>query len=155
MKNKTYVFSLLVSCIMGRAEAFQIPSNHNEVNFSFNKMPQILPGTRLLIPEGDLSTKMLDGAHKFIERKINESIGSRVKFWNHDLTSKEAYEISVEPNRKRFMKIIGVEDKTEALVNYNVGIADKHPQVFLQKFSVNNDPELVAETAKYRVYQIR
>jgi hypothetical protein len=105
--------------------------------------------------EGDLSAKMLDGAHKFIEGKINSSIANRLKLWNRDFTSQQAYELSVEPNRKRFMKYIGLEDKTLPLVNYNVGIADKRPEVFMQKFSRNNDPELVAETAKYRVYQVR
>ena len=146
MKNKTSFFSLFLFCLVGRVEAFQIPINYNDVNFSFNKMPEVMPGTRLLTWEGDLSAKMLDGAHKFIEGRIKESIGNRSKLWNRDLTSTEAYELSVEPNRKRFMKYIGVEDKTEPLVNYNAGIADKHPQVVMQKFSVNNDPELIAET---------
>jgi dienelactone hydrolase len=155
MKNKISLFSLLVFCFAGSVNAYQIPTNYNDANFSFDKMQQVMPGTGLLTWEGDLSTKMLDGAHKFIETKINESIGNRLKLWNRDLSSQAAYELSVEPNRKRFMKIIGVEDKSEALINYDVGIADKHPQALMQKFSDNNDPELIAETSTYRVYQVR
>ena len=36
-------------------------------------MPEVLPGTKRLPGNGDLSAKMLDGAHKFIEEKIKES----------------------------------------------------------------------------------
>lgn len=155
MKNKTSLFSLLVLCVVWRVDAFQIPTNQNNANFTFNNMPQVLPGTTQLTMEGDLSVKMLDGAHNFIEEKIKESASNRLKFWHRDLTSIEAYEKSVEPNRKRFMKIIGVEDKAEPLINYNVGLPDQYPPVGMQKFSVNNDPEIIAETSKYRVYQVK
>ena len=80
---------------------------------------------------------------------------TRLKLWNRDFNSREAYEISVEPNRKRFIKYIGVEDKTEPFKNYNTGLPDKNPAVFMQKFSIDDDPELIAETSKYRVYQVR
>lgn len=155
MKSKTSIIGFVMFCIIARAEAFQIPSNHDSLNFTFNKMPEVLPGTKLLTQGGDLSAKMLDGAHKFIERKINESVGTRLKLWNRDFSSREAYEISVAPNRKRFMECIGVEDKTEPFKNYNTGLEDKNPPVFMQKFSIDNDPDLIAETSKYRVYQVR
>ncbi len=58
-------------------------------------MPEVLPGTKPLLVEGDLSSKMLEGAHTFIDGKINESIGNRLKLWNRDLTSQHAYELSV------------------------------------------------------------
>ncbi len=154
MINKILLFSLSVFFLVGRVSAYQVPTN-NGLDFSFDKMQQVLPGTSLLTWEGDLSYKMLDGAHKFIEEKIKESVDHRRKLWNRDLTSKEAYGLSVEPNRKSFMKYIGVADKTEPLVNYNVGLPDEHPKVFMQKFSLNNDPEVIAETEKYRVYQVR
>lgn len=114
-----------------------------------------MPGTKLLTWKGDLSVKMLDSAHKFIEEKINESVSDRLKLWNRDLTSPSAYELSVEPNRKRFMQYIGVEDKNIPIHSYNMGLEDKHPEVSMQKIAVNNDPELIAETAKYSIYQVR
>ena len=104
---------------------------------------------------GIYQQKCLDGAHKFIEEKINESIVNRSKFWNRDFSSRKEYELSVEPNRKRFMKCIGVEDKDEPLINYNTGLEDKNPAVSMQRIAINNDPELIAETSKYRVYQVR
>ena len=51
-----------------------------------------LQGTELLTWQGDLSERMMDGAHRFVERKIDESIGNRQRYWNRDFTSRQAYE---------------------------------------------------------------
>ena len=154
MKNRISLICAITLSLIGKAQVTQ-PVNNKDSTFSYDKMPQVLPGTKQLMMEGDLSIKMLEGAHKFIEKKIDESIAKRLKLWNRDLTSKEAYEKSVEPNRRRFMKYIGVEDKTQPMVNYNVGIPDKYPSVVMEKISTNNDPELVSETDKYKIYQVR
>ena len=154
MKNRISLICAITLSLIGKAQVTQ-PVNNKDSTFSYDKMPQVLPGTKQLMMEGDLSIKMLEGAHKFIEKKIDESIAKRLKLWNRDLTSKEAYEKSVEPNRRMFMKSIGVEDKTQSMVNYNVGIPDKYPSVVMEKISTNNDPELVSETDKYKIYQVR
>ena len=123
--------------------------------FPYSKMPDVFPGSKLLTWEGDLSVKMLDGAHLFIEKKIDNSIASRAKYWKRDMSSGDVYEKSVEPNRKRFMKYIGVVDKNEPLVSYNVGFPEKYPAPSMQKFADGNDQLLIAETSKYRVFQVR
>src|SRR5688572_15579529 len=110
MKNKISIICTGIFYLVGIVHA-QVPENRREVTYSFNKMPEVLPGTKLLSQGGDQSAKMLDGAHKFIEEKISQSIVNRLKLWSRDFSSKEAYEKSVEPNRKRLMKCIGVEDK--------------------------------------------
>jgi len=145
---------VMMFCFMVNVEA-QIANNRDDVNFPYKNMPEILPGSKKLTWEGDLSVKMLEGAHQFIDEKIDQSISTRSKLWNRDVSSPEAYEKSIEPNRKRFMQYIGVEDKSKPLSNYSVGFADKQPDVFMEKISFNNDPELVAETATYKVYQVR
>jgi hypothetical protein len=155
MKNKTVLLCIVICCLTAKVEAFQIGVKTGQLHFTFEKMPDVLPGTKPLLTGGDLSAKMLEGAHKFIQEQIDKSLANRLKFWTRDLTSPLAYNTSVEPNRKRFMKIIGVEDTTVAVLNYNVGIPDKRPAVYMQKISTNNDRELVAETAKYRVFQVR
>ena len=147
-----YILYFVLLAVWGH---FNLLLHNADVNFPYKNMPEVLAGTKPLTWDGDLSDKMLDGAHKFIEEKINESIVNRLKLWNRDFSSREAYEPSVEPNRKRFMKCIGVEDKTEPFINYNTGLEDKNPPVFMQRFSINNDPELIAETSKYRIYQVR
>ena len=123
--------------------------------FPLTNRPVMLPGTRLLDTGGDVSAKMMAGAHRFIERKIGQSLTDRSKRWHRNLLSKNAYEQSVEPHRKRLMKIIGVEDKMQPYANYNVGIKDAHPPVSMQKLSEVNDSDLVAETPAYRIYQVR
>jgi dienelactone hydrolase len=148
-------FVFFVTFFSQTVTAYQSPTNRDTPNYTFTKMPEVLPGTKPLSLRGDLSGKMLDGAHKFIERKIDESISNRLKLWKRDFTSKEAYEHSVEPNRIRFMKYIGVEDKTVPVNNYKAGFEDKQPPVYLQKFSDNNDPQLIFENDKYCVYQVR
>src|SRR5688572_11583662 len=153
MKIRILLIGFVILCLIGRVEAFQ--DSVRQISFPFKNMPDVLPGTKPLTLSGDLSIKMLDGAHKFIEEKIKESVDNRLKLWNRDFNSREVYEISVEPNRKRFIKNIGVEDKTEPIKNYNTGLPDKNPAVSMQKISIDNDPELIAETSKYRVYQVR
>jgi dienelactone hydrolase len=130
-------------------------AQQNSTEYPYEKMPDVYPGSKPLTLTGDLSVKMLDGAHKFIERKIDESVSSRARYWKRDLTSPEAYQKSVEPNRKRFMKYIGVVDKSVPLVSYNVGFPEKYPDPSMQKFSEEGDDILVAETSAYKVYQVR
>src|ERR1700722_1121784 len=72
--------------------------------------PPVLPSTQPLTWDGDLSARMMDGAHRFVERKIAESGAGRAKYWTRDFSSHGAYEKSVQLNRERFPKIIGVVD---------------------------------------------
>lgn len=155
MKNKNAFVCFALIVYSHASLAYQQAVNKDTLEFPYLQMPQVFPGTKPLTWEGDLSAKMLDGAHKFIDAKINASIASRAALWNRDLSSREAYERSVEPNRRRFMKYIGVVDKNEPETSYNPGLPAKPTPVSLQKIANNNDPELVAETAAYRVYQVR
>jgi dienelactone hydrolase len=102
-----------------------------------------LPGTQALSWEGDLSERMMDGAHRFVERKIDDSIESRQKYWKRDFSSRQAYEASVEPNRQRFMKSIGVVDRRLIPAMERFGAED------------TETAGLVAETDTYRIYQVR
>lgn len=121
----------------------------------YNNMPDVLPGTKTLTLQGDIPEYVMDGAHRFIEMKIKESLDIRHKFWNRDFSSDIRYRNSIEPNRKRLMQYLGIEDKSLKLVNYNIGLPDEYPVTSLQKFSTNNDSKLVAETSKYFVLQVR
>jgi dienelactone hydrolase len=100
-----------------------------------------LPDTQPLSWEGDLSARMLDGAHRFIDRKIEESVQLRPRHWRRDLSAPEAYEKSVEPNRRRFARQIGVVD-------------ERLPPA-MERFGDDDRPALVASTPSYRVHQVR
>ena len=100
-----------------------------------------LPGTQPLTWEGNLSDRMMDGAHRFVEQKIADSVQSRDRSWTRDFESRQAYERSVEPNRQRFMK--------------SIGVVDLRVPVAIERFGTDDNPALVAETPAYRVYQVR
>lgn len=100
-----------------------------------------LPGTAPLTWDGDLSVRMMDGAHRFIERKIAESITRRQRHWHRDFSSRAAYEKSIEANRARFHKIIG--------------LVDPRLPAHIERFGINDDAPLIAETARYRIFQVR
>ena len=102
---------------------------------------QVLDGTGPLTWTDNLSVKMMDGAHKYIERKIAESVETRQRHWSRETSSREAYEKSVEPNRRRFME--------------KIGAVDPRLPVVMERFDDDLGPELVSETASYGVYQVR
>lgn len=102
---------------------------------------QNLPGTEPLTWEGDLSERMMDGAHRFVERKIAESVSTRGRRWHRDLSSRAAYEQSVEANRTRLRTIIGVVDTRQPAA--------------MERVAANSDAALVAQTAAFRVHQVR
>src|SRR5262249_62401419 len=103
--------------------------------------PDRLPDTKELTETGDLSAKMMEGAHRFLERKLKESVKARERYWQRDGTSAEAYTKSVELNRGHLRTILGVVD------------ARVPPQ--LEHFGDDDNPALVAEANEYRVFQVR
>lgn len=103
---------------------------------------QPMPGTgQIDWSEADLSSRMMDGAHRFVERKIAEAARDRAKYWKYDTSSREAYEKSLEANRERLKQIIGAVD---------VRVAPR-----MERFGDDAAPALVAQTSKYRVFQVR
>jgi len=91
--------------------------------------------------ESDLSARLMDGAHRFIERQIAESVSQRSRFWARDFSSPAAYASSVEPNRARFQT--------------NIGAVDPRLPARMERFGDDAHPALVAETSRYLVYQVR
>jgi dienelactone hydrolase len=103
----------------------------------FAQAPNPLPGTASLDwPEEDLSTRMMDGAHQFVERKIAEAASARKDFWTVNAASN-----SFRENREHLRTILGA-------VNPRVGWR-------MERFGDDANPALVAETPLYRVYQVR
>ena len=63
--------------------------------------PETLPQTTTLDwPEEDLSSRMMDGAHQFVERQIAEASSRRTRYWNYDRSSAPAWEASIQENRE-------------------------------------------------------
>jgi dienelactone hydrolase len=100
-----------------------------------------LPDTRPLTWQGELADRMMDGLHRYIERKVAEAARQRSRYWLRDPSSPAAYEKSVEPNRRRLQKLIG--------------LVDPRLPVRLEHFGDDDNPALVAQAGRYRVYQVR
>jgi len=111
--------------------------------FSAVKSPaaEPLPNTKPLTIEGNLSAKQVEGMHKYLDRAIAASVKERAKFWKPDYSSPEKYLKSIEPNRERLRKYLGVVDKRLPPNLEYVGGPDQ--------------PSLVAEADKYKVFAVR
>ncbi len=101
-----------------------------------------LPDTKPLEwPEEDLSTRLMDGAHRFVEGQIRAARDQRSRFWKYDASSWQAYEASVAENRQQLRQIIGA--------------VDPRLPVRMGQFGDEDNPACVAETSLYRVFQVR
>lgn len=100
-----------------------------------------LPGTKPLTDEGDLAARMVDGIDKYLMKATADSVKQRQQYWKPDFSSPENYAKSVQPNRDRLKKIIGVvEERLPPRMDY---------------VATTDTPALVAETDRYKVYAIR
>ena len=61
-----------------------------------------LPNTQPLTLDGDIASRLVDGVDKFLLREIDKSVERRARYWRRDFSSPEAYNKSIESNRKRY-----------------------------------------------------
>lgn len=69
-----------------------------------------LPHTKPLTWKGPIWERMVDGVDQFLLEQIDRSVVQRAKFWHRDFASNSRYEASLEQNRRRLKKILGVVD---------------------------------------------
>jgi dienelactone hydrolase len=69
-----------------------------------------LAGTDPFTMVGDVAAQMVEGIHHFLIEKTAASVEARQALWHCDYSSREAYELSIAPNRARFGKVIGLRD---------------------------------------------
>src|SRR5215471_20898678 len=100
-----------------------------------------LPGTKPLTMEGDLAAQMVAGIDKYLMRELAASVEKRKQFWKPNFSSPENYAKSVQPNRERLKKIIGVVDQR---------LPPK-----MEYVATTDTPALVAETDQYKVFTVR
>lgn len=103
---------------------------------------ETLSGTAPLTPAGDLSAQMRAGMRRFLERETERSLLERTAYWQRDCRSAQAYEQSVEPNRERFRRCIGVVD-------------ERVPVTALEYLATTDAPSLVARTRRYAMHAVR
>jgi dienelactone hydrolase len=101
-----------------------------------------LPGTKPLTMEGDIASQLVEGVDKFLLRKIDESVAKRERHWKRDFSSAEAYNKSIEPNRKRLAKILGV-------------VEPRVPFGAPELIATTKQGALVGKGENYEIYAIR
>jgi dienelactone hydrolase len=101
-----------------------------------------LPDTKPLTLEGDPAAKMVEGIHKYLDRELEASVTKRRQLWKPDFSSAKAYERSVEPNRERLRRILGIMDK-------------RLPVTALEYVSTTDRKALVAEGKTYSIHAVR
>ena len=69
-----------------------------------------LPGTAPLTGSIDLAERMIDDINNFLVKETATAARDRARLWKHDFSSAQAYEKSIEPNRKNLARIIGAVD---------------------------------------------
>ena len=67
-----------------------------------------LAGTQPLTWTGDISTKMVTDLHKFADQETAASVARRARHWKRELSSVEANRTSLQANRERLAKSLGV-----------------------------------------------
>ena len=103
---------------------------------------QPLPGTKLLETKDDLAKVMVDGIHRYLDKQTVITAKNRGQFWKPDFTSVAAFDQSVQPNRERFRKMIGVIDQRVF-------------PVVMTKIATVEQGSTVAETKLYKVFAVR
>lgn len=102
---------------------------------------QALPGTDRWGDRGDAPTAMVDGIARFLDRELAASVERRQTKWKMDTSSPEAYAKSVEPNRERFQKMLGL-------------VEPRGKPVGLRVVSDVDHPGKIAETDRFTVYAV-
>lgn len=103
-----------------------------------------LPGTSPLEApaDADFSAQMVAGIHRFLDREIQQIPAARQRLWQRDPASPEAYQTSIEPNRKRLGEILGIA-------------SDPLPVSALEYISTTDTDSLVLETNTCTVHRVR
>ena len=71
---------------------------------------QPLANTQPLVQAGDLAVQMVEGIDRFLLQETEAEAERRAARWQRDLTSVDSYLASVETQRERLAKILGVVD---------------------------------------------
>jgi len=107
-----------------------------------NEAVKELGGTDPLTMEGDIASRLVDGADVFLLRKLEQSISRRADHWSRDVSSSEAYVRSVKPNRDRLAHILGVRD-------------ERVPFTSLELVGTTDQSSLVGRGQGYEVHVVR
>jgi|HigsolmetaAR201D_1030396.scaffolds.fasta_scaffold07938_1 hypothetical protein len=103
---------------------------------------QFVPGAKTLEGNPDWPAEMVAGISRYLDRELERVVSARDRYWRRDFSSAVAYEKSVQPNRARLAKIIGLVDA-------------RVPDVEVIYDAAFGRSSLVSKTALYEVHAVR
>jgi dienelactone hydrolase len=105
------------------------------------------PGTLLLTNRGDLSAQMVAGIDAWLMRETSRVPTNRGRLWQRDVSSREAYEKSIAPNREHLRRLIGVVDERAPARGFEAfnGSASNAAQIIVTKVRWAVFPDVWAE----------
>ena len=102
----------------------------------------MLPGSRLMTMQGDRSEQMVAGIGRYLDQATADSIATRDANWHPDYAGRAVYDQSLEANRRRLAKMIGLIDA-------------RAPAPDMEYVSSVSSPAKVAETDRFVAYAVR
>lgn len=87
------------------------PGNPRPSMTDWSDLMTHLPEAKPLTWKGDLAARMVAGINKYLRRLTEAQAANREDYWKRDTGSWARYEKSVEPNRQRLAKYLGVTDE--------------------------------------------
>ena len=102
----------------------------------------VLEGTKPLTWTGDIASRLIEGADRFLLRQLELSRERRSEYWRRDFSSASAYAHSLEPNRRRLAHILGLRDI-------------RIPFRALELVQTTEDTAQLAESANVEIFQVR
>jgi len=109
---------------------------------NFENHDTSLKGSKILQENRDLSSMMVKGIDRYLERELSASVNGREVFRKADFSNHEAYNRSILPNRKRLAEIIGIVDSLDAVVK-------------MEYISSVSSPAKIAENEYFIAYSVR
>ncbi len=103
--------------------------------------PTCLPGTAPLEWTDDLAVRIVDEAHRFLDRRTAAAAQTRLELWSDGVTNARQPGQVMDDRRRLLARILGV--------------VDSRVSGELERYGSDSSPALVAETEQYRIWQVR
>ncbi|MDR2705000.1 MAG: dienelactone hydrolase family protein [Planctomycetaceae bacterium] len=103
--------------------------------------PDVLSGTEPLTWIGDCTQRNCETVQAFLDRKTEESIVGRQRYWLRNFENQADYEVSIAKNRQRLRFILGIRDERRFFESPSIS----------QTLGSSN---ILAETPTHRLYAI-
>lgn len=111
---------------------------------ALGQSPQSLPDTQPFVgDESTLAAENVAGIHRFLQQRTSELADRREEHWQRDLSSDDAYVASVQANRERLRRVIGIADELDPVVEE------------IEYLGTTRWPAEIAKTEQYTVFAVR